>query len=371
MKFICLKEELQKSLSIAESIVSTKTTLPILSNVLLEAKDNKLNISSTDLEVSFKTSISSDIQIEESITIQAKKLSELIKSFDDCKLDFSLDKQNTMKISAEDSNIKATFKIMGIPKDDYPKIPEFENINVFSLSQSLFRDMIDKTIFSTSTDEARYFLNGIYFEKKDDILTLVATDGKRLSKISCPIDSKLDDFEVIVPSKVLYELMKILNSDGMCQIAITDRKAFFKVDDTEMVSNLLEGQFPNYRQVIPSESTNILTVDNMAIYDGIKRVSHMIDPRLAQIRFDLIDNSLTLYGYHPDFGEAKDEISLNYKGDDLTIAFNYNYLLDALKKIDHKEVTMMMTSNNNPVIIKGIDDEDYISVIMPMKIADD
>ncbi len=372
MEFICSKSEIQKSLSHAEGVVSTKTTLSILSNVLLETKENGLELSATDLEVGFRTFIPAEISTSGSITIQAKKLSDIIKSFTSGNLTFALDGQNRMAISAEDPAVKANFKIMGIPKDDYPSIPAFTEQNTFTLSQGLLKVMIRKTIFSASTDEARYFLNGIYFEKKDGHLNLVATDGKRLSFISATLEgSEIEDFDVIIPSKVLHELVKILKEEGTCRISLTDSKVFFQIDESELVSNLLEGQFPNYHQVIPSETTNTISLDNTGFSEAIKRVSHMVDPKIAQIRMDMTENKITLYGYHPDFGEAKDEIEVDYKGDELQIAFNYNYLLAALKEIDRKDVLFKMTTNKSPVILKGVDEEDYLSVVMPMKLTEE
>ncbi len=372
MEFICSKEEIQKSLSTAESIVSAKTTLSILANILLETKDNSLEIASTDLEVGFKGTIPADIVASGSITIQAKKFSEIIKSFSNCNLKFKLDSQNRMMVSAEDSKIKANFKILGIPKDDYPDIPQFIEENVFTISQPLFRDLIKKTIYSASTDEARYFLNGIYFEKRGENLNLVATDGKRLAFISTSLESPdLEDFDVIIPIKVLNELVKVLTNDGNCRISLTDSKVFFQANETEMVSNLLEGQFPNYNQVIPEESTNIMILNNNKLTEAIKRVSHMVDPKLTQIRCELTENLLTLYGHHPELGEAKDEVAAQYQGDPLTIGFNYSYLLDALKEIEQKEIEFKMTINDKPVIVKGLEEDSYLSVVMPMKLAEE
>ncbi len=372
MEFVCSKGEIQKSLSHAEGIVSAKTTLSILSNVLLETKNNGLELSATDLEVGFRTLIPAEISTPGAITIQAKKLSDIIKSFNTGNLNFALGEQNRMAISAEDPKVKANFKIMGIPKDDYPSIPAFTEEKTFTLSQGLLKVMIRKTILSASTDEARYFLNGIYFEKKDGRLNLVATDGKRLSFISVNLEeSGLEDFNVIIPSKVLHELIKILKEEGTCRISLTDSKVFFQMDESELVSNLLEGQFPDYHQVVPSESTNIITLENIAFSEAIKRVSHMVDPKIAQIRMDISENKITLYGYHPDFGEAKDELEVDYKGDELQIAFNYNYLLAALKEIDRKDILFKMTTNKSPVILKGVDEEDYFSVVMPMKLTED
>lgn len=371
MEFICAKEDIQKSLSHAEGIVSSRTTLSILANVLLETKDNGLEISSTDLEVGFKTVIPAEIKQAGATTIQAKKLSELIKSFSSGNIHFTLEEQNRMNLASENPAIKANFKIMTLPKDDYPNIPEFSGENAFTLSQLSLKEMIRKTIFSASTDEARYFLNGIFFEKKEDNLTLVATDGKRLSLIKSGLQEKIDNFEIIIPSKVLNELIKILKDEGDCKISLTESKVFFQIGDTELVSNLLEGQFPNYNQVIPSETNNLALINLMDFIDAINRVKHMVDPKLAQIRFDILPSKLVLSGYHPDFGEAKDEIEIDYNGDEINIAFNYNYLLDALKEITQKDVELKMTNNKSPVILKGVEETNYFSVVMPMKLNEE
>ncbi len=372
MNFVCSKSDIQKALSHAESIVSTRTTLSILSNVLIETKDNSIELSSTDLEVGYRTSIPSEINISGSITIQAKKLSEIIKSFPGGNLQFSMDPNNRVTIKTEDPNFKANFKIVGIPKDDYPKIPTFIEQNVLMMDQSLLKHLIKKTIFSASTDEARYFLNGLYFEKKNENLNVVATDGKRLSYISTDLgETEIGDFDVIIPSKVLNELIKVLGDNGPCHISLTESKVFFKMEDTELVSNLLEGQFPNYEQVIPTGAHNIMTLENIELSDAVKRVSHMVDPKLAQMVLDVEPGKLTLKGNHPDLGEAKDELQVEYDGDELTVAFNYHYLLDALKEIDHKQVRFEMSDNKSPVIVRGTDDENYFSVVMPMKLTEE
>ncbi len=372
MKFTCPRNDLLRYLSYAESIVVAKSNIAILLNVLIEAEGNSIKLSATDFKVGITTELGAIIETPGSITVNAKKLLDIVKSFPPCDIMFSLDSNDKLSITADDDKIKANFNIKGIPKDDYPTISGFKEENNFEVPQGLIKDMIAKTIFSISHDEDRTYLNGIYLEKNDKELKFVATDGRRLALASSELENgnEVDDFNAIVPAKVFQEAQKILSSEGTCKVSISEdtNQIFFKIDNVELTSNLLEGQFPNYQHVIPKSHDIEISVDTIAFTDAIRRVSNMIDVKTKQLRLSLEPGKIVIKGFHPEHGEGFDEVDVEYQGESLEIAFNYDFLLDTLKEILNSKTIIQMTANQNPILLKGDGDDNFISIIMPMKL---
>ncbi len=265
MKFICNKDEFLKNASYAQGAVSSKQAMQILSNLKIDAKDNKISISSTDLELSVITKFSGETEIPGSITVHAKKIIDLIKTFPNTDLCFELDLRNWITVTSTDPSIKTKHKIQGLPAEDYPEVRTFEEKNSFGIERTMLKTMIRKTIYAASTEDARANLRGIFFEKKkdDNNLIFVATDGKRLTKIESVIEGleSIPPFEIIVPLKVLNELSTVLAESGDCTVSVMDNRIFFKIADVEIASNLIEGQFPSYDKVIPEDFDIVIEVE--------------------------------------------------------------------------------------------------------------
>lgn len=379
MEWTCSKEKLEDILQNCVGIVASKSTIPMLSHVLLECKGESLEISATDLEVAFKTSIQANVSKEGSITIPARKLSEVIRSMRNGEVHFTKLEQDRIQVSAVNSRIKTQFKLLGLPKENYPKIPEFSGKKVLSIEQSKLREMIRQTIFCTSNDQIRYYLNGILFEKEDgnQRFRLVASDGKRLALILEELEeqnteeqSEKKGFRVVVPFKILNELVKILKNEGSCDILLTESKVFFDLEDSYFIANLLEGEFPDYKQVVPNSFEQEVELKRDDVIDTLKGLAPMIDVHLPQIKFYFSEGHLLLKAQHSDLGEAKDEIECSYSGKNFAIAFNYQYVLDALREMVPEKVLFKMNTNRDPVLVQGLDKENYLCVIMPMRITE-
>ncbi len=375
MKFICNKEDFLRNANYAQGAVSSKQAMQILSNILIEAKDGIISISSTDLELSVITKFEGEVEVSGSITVHAKKIIDLIKTFPNTDLRFSLDLRNWLTITSTDASIKTKHRIQGLPSEDYPDVRRFEETNSFQVERTMLKTMIKKTIYAASTEEQRANLRGIFFEKKKDSNTLifVATDGRRLTKIESMIEGleNIPEFNVIVPLKVLNELLNVLAESGDCTMSVVENRIFFKVADVEIASNLIEGQFPSYEKVIPEEFDIVIEVETEKFADAVKSVSSMLDKKTIQIRLDIGRDDLVIVGNNPNFGESRDIIDIKYDGEDRTLGFNFNYILDAIKEIEDKEMYIECSSNAIPVSIRGKSTENYVNIVMPMKIAED
>jgi DNA polymerase-3 subunit beta len=375
MKFTCNKNDFLKNASYAEGAVSSRQAMQILSNFLIEARDDVISISSTDLELSVIAKFSGSVEIQGSITVHAKKMIDLLKTFPDTDLFFDLDLRNQLTITSTDPAIKTKHRIQGLPPDDYPEVKSFVEENSFQIDRTLLKTMINKTLYASSKEEQRPNLRGIFFEKKedDDKLILVATDGKRLAKIDSAIEGFADHppFEIIVPLKVLKELTTVLAETGGCTVSIMENRIMFKIADVELASNLIEGQFPSYDKVIPEDFDTLIEVDTETLSDALTRVSSMLDSKTVQIKLDIDEEELTIVGNNPDYGESRDIVPIKYDGESRTLGFNYNYLLEAIKEIEDKELTIQMSSQAIPVAIRGKDTMNYINIVMPMKLMDE
>lgn len=375
MKFICNKDKFLKNAGYAEAAVSSRQAMQILSNFLISTKDNTVSISSTDLELSVITTFPAEVEVPGSITVHAKKVLDIIKTFPPTDLYFELDLRNSLTITSTDPAIKTKHKIQGLSADDYPEVRSFVEENSFNIDRILLKTMIRKTIYAASTEEQRPHLRGIFFEKKEDDnkLVLVATDGKRLTKIETEIEDlkTVNPFEMIVPNKVLDELMVVISDSGGCVVSITENRIFFKLDDVEIASNLIEGQFPSYDNVIPESFDHNIIVETDALSNAIKRVSSMLDKKIVQLKFDVGEELLTIEGSNPEYGESRDEINITYNGEPKIMGFNFNFLLDILKEIDDKEITIEMSTQALPVSIRGSNTINYINIIMPMKLSNE
>jgi DNA polymerase-3 subunit beta len=368
MKFRCDKDEIVKAINHAASIISQKTTHNILQNVLLEAQEDKISISATDLEVGFITSIPATIEQQGDITVLAKKLLELIKRVPPCTLIFELEENNNVKIYSEDTGIDTEIHIHGIPRIDFPEIRKPVSEKYFEFPQSDLKKMIRKTLYAVSHEETRYYLNGAFFQKEGKYLKMVSTDSRRLAYIhkDYPLDEP--DFGLIVPKKILNQLTGILDDQGTLNIAIGEKQIFFEIGDMYFVSNLLDGNFPDYKKVIPDTHEIRIKLNNQEFLTTIERVSPMSDFK-QQIILTLKPGEIVVLARNPDHGDIKDKIEVDYDGPEMEIGFNFRYLIDAIKEIDQDELVFDIISPNSPTVLRGVDIEDYIAIIMPMKIT--
>lgn len=373
MKVVLTRGDFQKGISTVQSAVAAKNTMPILANVLLEAKDKKLEFVATDLDMGVRCSVPAEVVEKGSITLNAKKLADIIRELPEASVDIEIDDNHKVILVCQKSN----FKIHGLPKDDFPILPEVKNDKAFKVKGSLLQEMIRKTLFAVSSDETRYVLNGVFFQAENGKLRMVATDGHRLAFIQKKMDGKTDQkCSVIIPTKTLNELSKVISEgekgdeekEKTVEIMATDNQIKFVVEGVEIVSRLIEGQFPNYEQVIPKESDKKIEASTEALASATRRVAILTSEKANSIRYQAKGNKLTISSKTPDMGEAKEEIDVEYKGEEISIAYNSKYVLDVLKNVGTKEVSLELTQPLSPGIIRPKGDADYLCVIMPMRV---
>jgi len=364
MKLQSSKEDILKGISIVQNAISTKTTLPILSNLLLETIDNKLKITGTDLDIGIITYVNVKIMDEGSITLPAKKFMDIIKELPESPVTISVRKNNMVNITCE----KTQFKVMGIPRDDFPSLPQLKDEKRIEVKQGVLRDMLAMTSFAMSRDETRYVLNGVYMLFKKDRVRLVATDGRRLALIERPIKfEKGMDRNIIIPLKTVQELHRTLKDDGNLVISIGGNQAMFDLGESIIISRLIEGEFPNYEQVIPKEVKEKVVVDREKLLLATKRASILTSHESQGIKMDIDKGRMVISKQSPDIGEAREELDVEYKGSPFSIGFNPNYIIDALKNINQSSLGFELENPEKPGVIRIGDN--YVYVVLPMQLA--
>ncbi|OGS46127.1 MAG: DNA polymerase III subunit beta [Elusimicrobia bacterium RIFOXYD2_FULL_34_15] len=367
MKVVCSKDTLLKGIGIVLGAVSQKSTLPLLSNLLFDAKGNNLTLAATDLEVAVKTIIPAQVLKEGGTTLPGKLVSDIVRKFDSSEIEVSSDEQEKILIKSG----KTKFSLVGIPKTEFPVAINFEGGKSFTIETSVLKDMIIKTKFAISTDETRYVLNGIYFVIEKGRAIMVATDGKRLAFISNDdvVDKKLS-FSLIIPSKAIEELLKIISNTvaNEIEVGVFDNQVGFKVENTILRSRLIDGHFPNYDQVIPKEKKGSIKIKTKDLLDATERISLISSGRTSSIKYSIGKGKVMLYSMEQGRGEGNDEIEIEYKGENLDVAYNPNYIIDMLKVVDSKEVIFEFNTPVSPGVLKPDNDSNYVYIIMPMRL---
>jgi DNA polymerase-3 subunit beta len=366
MKFTIKKEDILYELQLLQGIVEKRNTMPILSNILLTAEKEKIDIVGTDLEVGLRTNFGAMIEQEGSITLSGKKIFEIVKSIPDGKtVTFEESKDLTMRVASGESE----FKVLCLPKEDYPQVPEtkFEKSKIFPLN--VIQGMIDR-VYNVITQEQRYYLSGALMILKNNTIELVSTDGHRLAYTSKSLDNMKveEEIKVIVAKKTMGELKKF--EDDKVEFDLDESNLFFRVKNRTLISRIIEGKFPNFDAVIPKGNQNILSVSRNEITEAIRRVSLFSTERSKGIKFYIAKNEMRLFSSNPEIGEARDKVNIDYKGDDLEIGFNSQYLIDFLSTIKSERVRLELKDTNSSVLMKPEPEEEikYLYILMPMKL---
>lgn len=365
MKLKANKEALLKAISVVDGAVSSRATLPILSNILIETTGkNQIKITGTDLEIGIVCQLPIDVQEEGSVTVPAKKLYDIVRELSQGDLEFIVAKNNTITIK----NDKSHFKIMGLPKDDFPKLPDPDFDNCLEIDQKTLKESFNLTTFAVSHDETRFVLNGVLCQIKAGKMKIVATDGRRLAFVQKEIKTPNQfSFEGIIPSKTVQELNKLMSGQGEMKIIPLKNQIMFHFGDIWVISRLIEGHFPNYEQVIPKEEKTISTVDRETFLSAVRRASLLTSPESQSVKLDVLKNKLLISSRCPNLGEAREEVEASTEGEDLVIGFNPGYLIDVLKNLDVEKISLGLTNSDKPGMVKGKDN--YLCVIMPMQLT--
>ncbi len=373
MKFTFDRDAMIKEISIAQEIITNKSPVSILSNILIIAEHNSLTIKATDSTVKFTTVIPVDIQEEGRTTIFCDKFMSILSSLPSGEIEFI---QEDIGVTIKPIAKRVKFQLKSQASDKFPEVGTSDNVPFFELPSKDFKEMIKQTIFAVSDDRNRYFMTGVYFIKNGETLTMVATDGRRLS-----CDNKtgfsVPDFQpAIIPTKILSCILKNAPDEGNIQIAVIDKSIFVKFGNLEFSSVLIEGQFPNYQKVIPENLTMSFMVNKADLDAALKRTTIMVDKKVSRIIFKISSGVLKLISPESDIGTADEEIPCRYDGQEISMALNFTYVTEPLKVIDSENVVFDFNINESSgdgeanitkaVIIRSEVAGDYIHVIMPM-----
>lgn len=364
MRFSVAKEQFLAGLQTVQNVVSSRTTLPILANVRIQAQDGHLRFTTTDLDVGISGIIGAQTEKPGGTTLPVKRLSSIVRELTSGDVHVDVDSKNIASIRCG----QTFFKIHGLPEDEFPALPQFEDAKTFSIKQADLRDALRKTSYAISTDETRYVLNGILFSFKDGRLTMVATDGRRLALVDVEVEfPQSEEVEVIVPTKCVTELGRLLEDEGELKMYVSQNQVAFDVGTTRLVSKLVEGNYPNYRQVIPSEARERVTLERQLFLAAVHRVSLLASEKSNSVKLVFTKNNLEVAANTPDIGEGRESIPVVYKGPDITIAFNPEYLMAPLRALPDDEVFLDLIDEMSPGVIKI--QKPFLYVLMPMRVS--
>ena len=369
MKLTINKDTILKAINIADSVISSKNINTILSNCLFNISRDKVEIIATDNEMAVRTQIDASADNKFSFTANGKKLSSIIKELPD--EDISLTIDDSMVINIKSSNIKGSYTFYGTDSNEYPRLPEISNENSVDIDQAVFKEMIKKVIYAAATDTIKPVFNSIYIiSEKPGTITAIATDSRRLSMITREIDSDAFIGEgIIIPLKTINEVYKLLSNSGSCKISFDSKQCYFKINETEIISRVIEGQFPNYKQIIPKEYSHKSIIETSRILDSVKRAMIFTREPANKIIMTLHKDIMHIEANTPELGQAEEELNIESDNKEkIFLGINAHFLFDTLKQIDSFSFICGITGQMSPITIIPEDDKNYISVIMPIQI---
>lgn len=362
MKFTVSRDAILSALGKGLSIVSPSASIQILQNVLVQAENGKLALMTTDLEVSVRAEIDAEIADPGSTTLPAKRLFSIFKELTAPEIEVEIDDRYAATIRSGTS----LFRVVGMAPEEFPPMPTFDPARSFSLDQGVFKNMLRKTSYAASTDESRYILNGNLLSFKDARLTVVATDGRRLALIEGDVEIAKDaEAELVVPTKTVNELIRVLSDEGPLKIRASHNQVAFEMPDLQVVSKLLDGKFPVFRQVIPQSSSERVEIERELLLSTVRRAALMTNDHSRVVKLVFGKNKLDIISSAQDIGEAKERIPVKYAGKEISISFDPGFILDCLRSLSQNVVYIEFSDELSPGVVKC--DEPFLYVIMPMR----
>jgi DNA polymerase-3 subunit beta len=374
MKFKINQDHFSNGLQQVLNVVASRSTMPILSNVLIEAEEGHISLTTTNLDLGIRCRIKAEVTDTGSITLPVRKLATIVKELPVNEVFLETSEKNQAKITSGGS----LFKIMGISSEEFPPLPTFENRKVFELSQDEIVNMLKSVSYAQSTDENRYILNGVYFNFADEKLTLVATDGRRLGLTGLDLEvSEENTGSLILPAKTVAELERLMGKGEKVNIAFNDRQAAFEigldeagdsglVDHLYLVSKIVEGNYPNYRQVIPKETEHRVKIERELMLECVHRAALVTSDKSNSVKIKVSKNLLEISGQSSEYGESHESMAIAYDGPEVQVAFNPQFLMEPLKALNKDEVFFEFKDELSPGLFKTLDN--FICVIMPLRL---
>ena len=374
MKFKINRDHFTNGLAQVLNVVGSKATMPILSNVLIEAEKDHITLTTTNLDLGIRCKIKADVKEGGAVTLPVKRLATIVRELPNVDVTFDASPNHQVKLASGGSN----FRIMGIGKEEFPPLPEFGDEKSFTLEQAELTAMLKSVAYAQSTDETRYILNGVYFNFRDGKLSLVATDGRRLALVSKELEVPATSAgAIILPAKTVNELARMLDKGEKLKISFNDRRAAFQIntdkdasgltDSIYLYSKVVEGNYPNYQQVIPKETHQRIKLERELFLQCIHRAALVCSEKSNSVKLKLTSNLLEITAQSPDFGEAHESMAIGYSGPDLQVAFNPSFMMDPLKALNKDEVFFELKDEVSPGVFKTLDS--FICVIMPVRLS--
>ncbi len=365
MEFRIHKAEFLKGLRIAHSIADRKSTMPMLANVLLRATGkNQLRVAATDLNVSISAELESENAAEGGLTVGAKNLHDIISNMPGDEVSIRKAENNWAEIKAG----KVDYRLVGMPDRDFPKVPDHEGAEFREVDARILREMIDRTLFSVCNDETRFHLNGVLFESNGSNARMVSTDGHRLSKVERELDGTPNlSAGIIIPKKGVVEIKRVLDNAEKSSLAVRAPYIFVRGDGMTLAVKLIESQFPPYEQVIPKEHTKEVVIDRQLLLSALKR-AQLMSSETRGVKFSVSEGGLVITSDNPDIGEVREELEADYSGEAVSIGFNPKYVIDLLSQMATDQVTLELNGELDPGLLRPFSGDDYLGVVMPMRI---
>ncbi len=374
MKFKINRDHFANGLAQVLNVVGSKATMPILSNVLIEAEKDQISLTTTNLDLGIRCKIKAEVKETGSVTLPVKRLAGIVRELPNVDVSFDGSPNHQVKLTSGGS----TFRIMGIGKEEFPPLPEFGEEKAYSLEQGELVTMLKSVAYAQSTDETRYILNGVYFNFKDGKLSLVATDGRRLALIAKEMEVPAASAgAIILPAKTVGELTRLLDKGEKVKINFNERRAAFQIatdkdssgliDHVYLYSKVVEGNYPNYQQVIPKETHQRIKLERELFLQCVHRAALVCSEKANSVKIKLSSNLLELSAQSPDFGEAHESMAISYSGPDLQVAFNPAFVMDPLRALSKDEVFFEVKDEVSPGVFKTL--ENFVCVIMPVRLS--
>jgi len=367
MKVKVSRENFQKGLSAVAATIPTRSTLPVLSNILVETVEGGLRVRGTDLDISVSIQTSADVERQGAITVPAKKVADIARELPDAPVELQSDGGRVALVCG-----KAKFRLNSLPSDEYPSFPEVPFSKGWKLRSGELQKLSAHTSFAVSNEETRPVLNGVLWQLRGDEMRMVATNGHRLAKMVAKLSSTVTgDQDLIVPPKALIQVERLFDAEDELQIAKSESHLGFKTARTEVYTRLIEGPYPNYEQVLPKDNDKECTANRAELTSAIKRVAIVASDQTHRVRLSFTADNLALAVQTPDLGEAEDELPVAYGGAPLDIGFNAQYLLEVLRYIHTDDVKIAMSAPERPATFQPVDAEDeYVCLVMPLRLME-
>jgi DNA polymerase-3 subunit beta len=376
MELIVAKADLQKELQLCQGVVEKRSTIPILSNVLLRAVDGRLQIAATDLDVTILSSCAARVTTPGGVTIEAKRLFDIVRSLPDDDVHMNLQENNSMLIESG----TAKFRLLGLPAEDYPTLPTVNVADAYAIALDELKTMVGKVKFAITHEETRFQLNGALLKIQPQKMEMVATDGHRMALINFPKGGngkgrKGNDLTILIPRKALDEILRLEGGEeGTVKFGVSENQLFFEAADRRLMARMIDVNFPNYMEVISRDNDRHVMVDRERLLSTIRRISLVANERTRAVRFDFAPGKLTVSSTNPELGDARETVPIDYAGNPFYVGLNAAYVTDFLSAVDTPSVSLDLKDENSQCIgrpANTADDlpYDYLYVVMPMRLA--